>query len=120
MTKRIKEKQKSMRTSQEVAAEGLLLLQQSWKVDVETQASPPVRKTAVTQASAGSATPSIRFYYLPAASGATKPNGRKLLEGNDECTKFYTGLYSIVVNLQSPYNISLYDVPKVYISAFSI
>ena len=78
--------------SQESAAEGLLLLQQSCKVDVQTQTSPPVREAAGAQSSLCSTMPTI--YYLPVESGATRPYGRKLLEGNDECTKFYTGLTS--------------------------
>lgn len=87
-----REAEEHEKESQELAAESLLQLQQSWKADAETQTSPPVQKTAGTQASASSATSSI--YCLPVASGATKPYGRKLLEGNDECTKFYTGLTS--------------------------
>ena len=90
----MKDKQKSARRKvrRHAAAEGLLLLQQSSKVDVQTQTSPLVQEAAAVQASVCSTAPTV--YYLPVESGATRPYGRKLLEGNDECTKFYTGLSS--------------------------
>ena len=71
------------RDCQEVAAEGLLLLQQSCKAEAGTQttSTSPVRKCAGTQASC-----SAIEYKSPSLCSS------KLLEGNDECTKFYTGL----------------------------
>ena len=83
--------------SQEAAAEGLLLLQQSSKVDVQTQTSPLVQEAAAVQASVCSTAPTV--YYLPVESGATRAYGRKRLEGNDECTKFYTGLSSWSISI---------------------
>ena len=59
---------------------------------MQTQTSPLVQEAAAVQASVCSTTPTV--YYLPVESGATRPYGRKLLEGHDECTKFYTGLSS--------------------------
>jgi hypothetical protein len=78
--------------SQEAAAEGLLLLQQSCKVDAQTQTSPPVQDAEAVQSPVYPTTPAV--LYLPVESGDTKPYGRKLLEGNNECTRFYTGLTS--------------------------
>ena len=75
-----REVEQNEKESQEVAAEGLLLLQQSHT----TQTSPPVQKPVGTQVSVGSAPPSM--YYLPCDS--------KLLEEGDDLTKFYTGLTS--------------------------
>ena len=76
----------------QVAAEGLLLLQQSCKVDAQRQISHPVQKTVGTQVLVCSTTPSIKS--LPVESRGTRLYGRTLLEGKDECTKFYTGLTS--------------------------
>ena len=78
--------------SQEAAAEGLLLLQRPCKVDAQTQSSPPVQDAEALQSSLCPSTPTV--LYLPVESGATQTYGRKLLEGNDECTRFYTGLKS--------------------------
>ena len=64
-----------------MAAEGLLLLQQSCKAEARTQTTSPVRKCAGIQASC-----SAIEYKSPS------PCSSKLLEGNDECTKFYMGL----------------------------
>ena len=75
--------------SQEAAVEGLLLLQQSCKMDAQTQTSPPVE---VAESPVYPTTPAL--LYVPVDSGVTRPFGRKLLEGNDECTKFYTGVTS--------------------------
>ena len=69
--------------------EGLLLLQQSCKVDVQTQTSPPVESS---NSPVNSTTPTL--IYVPVDSCVTRPFGRMLFEGNDECTKFYTGVTS--------------------------
>ena len=69
--------------------EGLLLLQQSCKVDVQAQTSPPVESS---NSPVNPTTPTL--VYVPVDSCVTRPFGRKLFEGNYECTKFYTGLTS--------------------------
>ena len=61
-------------------------------MDAQTQTSPPVRDAEAVQSPVYPTTPAV--FYLPVESGDTKPYGRKLLEGNNECTRFYTGLAS--------------------------
>ena len=68
------------------------LLQKPCKVDAQTQTSPPVRDAEGVQSSLCPSTPT--FFYLPVESGATWPYDRKLLEGNDGCARFYSGLKS--------------------------
>ena len=88
---RNKENQRKAKDSQEAAVTGLPLLQQSCKVDAVTQTTLPVFTSAETQTLAsGSA-----YIIAPnVVESAAIPFGIKLLEGNDKCTKFYTGLSS--------------------------
>ena len=78
--------------SHEAAVEGLLLLQQLSKVDVQTQTSPPVEDTDSLPSPVYPTTPTL--LYVPVESAVSRPFGSKLLEGDDERTKFYTGLTS--------------------------
>ena len=58
-------------------------------MDVQTQTSPPVESS---NSPVNPTTPTL--VYVPVDYCVTRPFGRKLLEGNDECTKFYTGVTS--------------------------
>lgn len=69
--------------------EGLLLLQQSCKMDAQMQT---FLQSKLLNHLVYPTTPTL--LYVSVDSGVTRPFGRKLLEGNDECTKFYTGVTS--------------------------
>ena len=58
-------------------------------MDVQTQTSPPVESF---NSPVNPTMPTLVF--VPVDSFVTRPFGRKLFKGNDECTKFYTGLTS--------------------------
>ena len=83
--------EKSKKESQEMATKGLLHLQNSFKVDAENQTTSLERKIEGTLVSGYTpiTTPTIcyRLIDLNAASS-------KLIEGNDESTRFYTGFSS--------------------------
>ena len=72
--------------------EGLLLLQQFYKLDAQTQTSLPVEDAESVQSPVYPTT--LTSLYVPVDTGLTTHFGRNLLEGNDKCTKFYTGLTS--------------------------
>ena len=78
--------------SHDAAVEGLLLLQQLSKVDVQTQTSPPVEDSDSLPSPVYPTTPTL--LYVPVESAVSRPFGSKLLEGDDERTKLYTGLTS--------------------------
>ena len=68
------------------------LLQQLSRVDIQTQTSPPVEDIDSLPSPVYPTTPTL--LNVPVESAVLRPFGSKLLEGDDERTKFYTGLTS--------------------------